>query len=207
MILDLVRDNYFFPFLFFVDVNNRLNYRLGRKMATNFTSLLHASGSTLLSSLYLLNKTNGSLKNMMAFSSGYFLFDTYNILLHWKSSALNYAYLYHHFASLYLLNQSPDISQGARILFWSELSNLPSYLVYYHMKKGTNRTLIRRLKKLQLFTYSFIRIPVLGKILWDVYYSATTNPNNKSKKYAALLVGLPVYLMGLIWTKKLYNKI
>ena len=207
MLLEIVRSNYFFPFIFFLDLNNRFNYKYNRNLASNFTALVHASGSTILSALYLSNKTKNNLLNMTAYSSGFFLFDSYDILLHWKPSIMNYAYMYHHFASLYLLNQSPDVSQGARILFWSEMSNLPSYFVYYYLKKGNNKTILKRLKQLQLLAYSFIRIPVLGKILWDVYKSIQKNDVNKTQKYSSIAVGFPVYLMGLIWTKKLYNKL
>ena len=207
MLLEVVRSNYFFPFIFFLDLNNRLNYRFDSRMASNFTALIHASGSTILSGIYLSNKNKSNLLNMMAYSSGFFLFDAYDILLHWKPSIMNYAYMYHHIASLYLINQSPDVSQGARILFWSEMSNLPSYFVYYYMKKRTGKSTLTTLKKLQLMAYSFIRIPVLGKILWDVYNSISTNDINKTQKYTSIAIGFPVYIMGLIWTKKLYNKL
>ena len=47
MLLEVVTSNYFFPFIFFLDLNNRLNYRFGSRMASNFTALVHASGSTI----------------------------------------------------------------------------------------------------------------------------------------------------------------
>ena len=75
------------------------------------------------------------------------------------------------------------------------------------MKKGKNQTILKRLKQLQLMAYSFIRIPVLGKILWDVYNSISANDVNKTQKFSSIAIGFPVYIMGLIWTKKLYNKL
>ena len=42
----------------------------------------------------------------------------------------------------------------------------------------------------------------MGKILEDVYRTSKKDGN-----YLPLIVGSPVFLMGLIWTKKLFNKL
>ena len=124
------------------------------------------------------------------------------ILKNWKASQLNYAYMYHHFASLYLMHQNPLLYKGGHILFFGELSNLPSYFVYYYQKKNKNSSLVKKLKYLQFLLYAGIRVPVISKILLDAY-----NSSRETGNYLPLVVGSPVFLMGLIWTKKLYNKL
>jgi hypothetical protein len=216
MILELVRKHYIFPFSFFINTNEFLSNKLNdRRMAANFTSLIHATGSTALTLSYLLKKSQNNYLNMLSFSSGYFLYDTYNILRFWKPSILNYCYIYHHFASLYLLHEKPNISHGPEILFWGELSNLPSYLVYYYQKKGKNKKFLKKLKYIQFLTYSFIRVPILTKILINFIRNVNKSQieNNseitdiKQRSIYSFCVGLPVYIMGLIWTSKLYKQL
>ena len=86
------------------------------------------------------------------------------------------------------------------LLFLGELSNLPSYFVYYYSKQPKKKKLVKKLKWTQFLLYSFIRVPLATKILSDVYSSKEANN-------LVLIAGIPIYLMGLIWTKKLYDKL
>ena len=83
-----------------------------------------------------------------------------------------------------------------------ELSNIPSYFVYYYQKQPNKQNLVKKLKYLQFFLYSFIRVPLMTKLIKDIYYNSQNTGN-----YTPLLVGAPVYVLGLIWTKKLFNKL
>ena len=56
---------------------------------------------------------------------------------------------------------------------------------------------------MQFILYSGIRIPIMTKILNDAY----ENSKQKEGSILPFLIGAPVYLMGLIWTKKLFNKL
>ena len=194
--------NYYFSHLFFSILHANLNKKLNSKMANNFTALTHATGCTILAGKYLLNKTDSNYDALTAFSSGYFIYDLFFILKYWQPKTINYAYLYHHMASLYLMHQDPTLYKGAHILFFGELSNIPSYLVYYYQKQPNKHKLVKKLKYLQFLLYACIRVPIMGKILEDVYRTSKTDGN-----YLPLIVGSPVFLMGLIWTKKLFNKL
>ena len=194
--------NYYFNFLFYNILHKFLNKTFDKNMSNNFTALTHASGCTILGLRYLLNKTESNYYNLTSYSAPYFLYDMLFILKNWKASELNYAYMYHHFASLYLMHQNPLFYKGGHILFFGELSNLPSYFVYYYQKKNKNSSIVKKLKYLQFLLYAGIRVPVISKILIDAY-----NGSRETGNYLPLVIGSPVFLMGLIWTKKLYNKL
>lgn len=195
--------NYYFSNLFFNLIHAKLNNRFNRKMTNNFTALVHALGCTFFAGNYLYNKTDSNYNMLKVYSSGYFTYDLFLILKYWESKTINYAYLYHHLASLYLLQENPILYKSAHIFLFAELSNIPTYFVYYFQKqKPKNHKLIKKLKYLQFFTYSLIRIPIIGKILYDGY-----NSGKDSKNYLPFLMGSPVFLMGLIWSKKLFDKL
>jgi len=194
--------NYYFSHMFFSITHINLNKKIGRKMANNFTALTHATGCTILAGRYLLNKTENNYNALTAFSSGYFIYDLLYLTKYWEPKQLNYAYLYHHMTSLYLMHQNPTMFKGAHILFFGELSNIPTYLVYYFQKQPNKKKLLKKLKYLQFLLYAGIRIPIIGKILEDVYYNSKETGN-----YLPLIVGSPVFLMGLIWSKKLFYKL
>lgn len=194
--------NYYFSHMFFCILHANFNKKMGQKMSNNFTALTHATGCTILAGRYLIDKTDNNYNALTAFSSGYFIYDLFFLLKYWKPKTLNYAYLYHHMASLYLMHQNPILFKGAHILFFGELSNIPTYLVYYFQKQPNKQKLVKKLKYLQFFLYTGIRIPIIGKILEDVYYNSKETGN-----YLPLIVGSPVFLMGLIWSKKLFDKL
>ena len=88
------------------------------------------------------------------------------------------------------------------MFFFAELSNIPTFFVYYFQKqKQKNHKLIKKLKYLQFFMYSIIRVPILGKILLDGFVK------RKEGSYIPFLVDTPVFLMGLTWSKKLFDKL
>ena len=194
--------NYYLNFIFFNGIHNIFNKKMNVKLANNFTALTHATGCTILASRYLLNKTDQNYNTLTAYSSAYFLYDMIYILKYWKPKTINYAYMYHHFASLFLMHQDPLMYKGAHVLFFGELSNLPGYLVYYFNKKPGKEKIVKKLKWLQFLLYSFIRVPIMTKILKDAFDSS-----RESKDYTPIVIASPVYLMGLIWTKKLFDKL
>ena len=196
--------SYYFNNIFFNIVHSRLNKIFDSKMSNNFTAMTHAVGSVLLAQRYLLNTADlDNYYSLIAYSSGYFVYDLLYIIKYWSAKPLEYAYIYHHLASLYLMHEDPHKYYGGHILFFGELSNIPSYLVYYYQKQGNRKSLVRKLKWVQFILYSGIRIPIMTKILSNAYLSS----QKKDGSILPFLVGAPVYLMGLIWTKKLFNKL
>lgn len=195
--------NYYFNFIFFNILHKNLTNKFDYKMSNNFTAMVHAVGSTILAARYISNKTDTNYNILTSYSSAYFLYDMLFILKYWKAKNLEYAYLYHHIASLYLMHQDPRKYYGGHILFFGELSNIPSYLVYYYQKQKNNKSLVKKLKWTQFILYSGIRIPVMTKILSEAYSSS----QKEDGSILPFIIGAPVYLMGLIWTKKLFNKL
>ena len=84
-------------------------------------------------------------------------------------------------------------------MFLAELSNIPSYFVYYYLKNSKNTKKIKFLKMLQFYVYTFIRLPILS------YYSYDVLKNAENKRPAFIV--LPVYFMGLIWSYNLWKKL
>lgn len=196
----LILSNYL-NFIFFNFLEKSFNNFYNYKISNNFTSLIHASGSTILSLRYLLLKNDKNYTNLISYSSSFFAYDILFLLRNWENKTINYAYFYHHLASIYLMYQNPSIYKGGHFLFLGELSNIPSYFVYYYKKKPGKEKLVKKLKWIQFFLYSFIRVPIVTLLLKDIYFT------NKRVNYTPLIVGTPIYFMGLIWTKKLYNKL
>ena len=166
------------------------------KMANNFTALFHAIGASGLTFGYLfLSPNNESLYYVFKkISTGYFLYDMIFCLKNLKSP-LKYIYLYHHMATMYYINS--DTLYSVEGVLASELSNIPSYIVYYLLK--TKNPNVKLMKRIQFIIYSFIRLPLLGYYLYLSY----KNIVNKLPVYAMT----PVYIMGLIWTKSLYKQL
>ena len=194
--------DYVISFGAFNGLHKYFNTKYNSKMSNNFTALTHASGSVLLAGKYLLNKNPFSLHLLRTYGTGYFLYDACYLLKNWKTNTMNLFYLYHHFASLCLLHSNPKISYGPGILFFAEFANLPSYLVYYYKKQHNKTKLVKKLKYLQFFLYSTIRIFVIGKYLKDSYHSS-----KEHNSYSTFYICSPVFLMTLVWAKKLYNNL
>jgi len=187
--------------------NNIFETCLNKKNARNLVAGVHAFSSVAINTGYLL--TGYEPLNIISqnFSVGYFLYDSYYIIRFDKLNFLRYCYLYHHFATLYLIRNNYIFNGIHLILLTGELSNLPSYVIYHnlHVDKKTQKTeeLVKIFKKIQKVLYSFIRIPVMTYLLKNIV--STVDMNNYSN-YSILAVASPVYLMGLIWTYKLLSE-
>ena len=209
---------FFFTGMFFSIKKYFQHYSNSEKLGINFTSLTHACISTLLNGIYLYNKYFNNYQSLLldnavrSFSAGYFIYDNYNCIKNYSGS-LRLAYVYHRFSSLLALMQYSSNFKIHELLFCAELSNIPSYIVYYylHQKKKDNysdkyeyfRNIknVKLWKKIQKHIYCLIRIPVLGIISIDALYLNYNDPEMFNK----ILFITPVYLMGIIWSYKLVN--
>ena len=100
----------------------------------------------------------------------------------------------------YIINKNPVIYKGGDILFWGELSNIPSYFVYYCIKNKDNPHIAKHipfLKKLQFYMYTGIRLPILGYIAGKTLMTV-----DKPLEFVPVM---PVYIMGTIWSYKMYK--
>ena len=108
---------------------------------------------------------------------------------------LKNAYIYHHLASIIVL-YLPTVYDQPLVIFLSEFSNIPSYIVYYYLKID-NKHLLTKWKTIQKYVYPGIRGPVLGALL---YYKIHNEEDNIIYYFMS-----PVYIMGLIWSYKLFT--
>jgi hypothetical protein len=184
----------------------KIKYNLDKKISRNWIGLLHASGIILFSGSYIFlnyyEKDNTWLYNLMkTFSFGYFLNDSLFILRYEKLTPLNLGYLYHHFATCYLLNIGPKL-YADKFIFWGELSNIPIYFIYYYIKKEkltfTEECKLACWKQTQKVLYTGIRIPILG---YYTYLGLKSNNDFTDKLFVT-----PLYLMGFLWSCKILLK-
>lgn len=106
-----------------------------------------------------------------------------------------------------MVHLNPEIYKSMDILFWAELSNIPSYFVYYYHKTKKNPKLLKKLKLTQFLIYSFIRTPVLTYLLAS-FVKENINKHNNTINVDVIkniLPTVPVYFMGLYWTMKLWK--
>lgn len=189
--------------------NSILENYFNKKNARNMIAGLHAFSSVVANSAYLI--TGNPVLNTLSLniSTGYFLFDGYYIVRFDKLNLLRYFYLYHHFASLFMIKNYMLFNGANLIILVAELSNLPSYVIYHYMhiddekKNKKTEEIVVTTKKIQKVMYGLIRVPVMSYILYDIITSVDFNTPGVS-----WLIGItfPVYLMGIGWTIKLLTQ-
>ena len=161
------------------------------EQSNNLISGLHATVAIVLS--------NTSINHLKWFSSAYFLFDTIQTLKRGNLDLLQYAYLYHHLSSIYLLACDSDEIPLDQIFFWGELSNIINYPLYHYLHKtGDHKKKIKILKLLQKIMFAGIRLPLCTKKI--ITFALTTN--NPQHLYALF----PNYIMGILWSIKILSQ-
>lgn len=188
-------------------------------MANNFTALFHAFLTSQLAGIHILSTSNkvkskiyinhnhaDIYRSLQCFCSGYFSYDLYYTLRYRKLNLTTLLYGYHHLASIYFLYQEPSIYKANHVMFWAELSNIPSYFVYYYMKQPSSThqsIMLKRLKWLQFCLYTFIRFPILTYLTYKTYSQLIREKRDKKPIH----IVFPVYLMGLFWSGNLYKQL
>jgi hypothetical protein len=176
-----------------------LEANIPKKQASNIISATHALGTTALSYLYLNNIGKGYFSILRYFSTAYFLHDSVQLAYTNKWTMITIGYLYHHIASMFLLNGAVEPNIIGQIFFWAELSNLPTYPLYHYLHQtGNHKKKIRILRILQKIMYTCIRIPVLTQMI-----SRFLQERGRSNIPGPLMAILPVYFMGLGWSYKI----
>lgn len=167
------------------------------RMSNNFTALFHAMGASLLTGVYfLLGENKDMLYWIQKFGTGYFLYDLSYLLRNTKGLP-KYLFMYHHLLSIYSIQQNAENYKTMEFYLTAELSNIPSYFVYYMLK--TKNENLNLMKKIQWGLYAPIRIFVLGYYVKEVLRK---NPNDILPYFIS-----SIYLLGVIWTKKLWDKL
>tara|TARA_B100001093_G_scaffold517903_1_gene600892 strand:- start:3689 stop:4219 length:531 start_codon:yes stop_codon:yes gene_type:complete len=168
-------------------------------------SAFHAYLSVILNSFYFINIGNSfcNLISEVTFSLtiGYFLFDIYYIVRNDKKDILRYMFIYHHLATIYLLFNNHLINNTHQLILVAEISNLPSYPIYYLLHKENknieDKISTNILKFTQRVLYFFIRIILMSNILFNLVNELDFNNN---QIFFLGIITVPVYFMGIIWT-------
>ena len=163
------------------------------KIARNIVCLIHSLITINIIIGYTFFKLPSLISLMSTFSSGYFLFDFFYILLFDKLDLQRILYLYHHCVAFYSLNHHEMIlTSFYKAFFWAEISNIPTYVVYHFLKTQPNSPMISKVKKIQKYTYLICRIPIMSYYAYVIYYET----QNKQLYY----ISSTVYLMGIFWS-------
>jgi hypothetical protein len=173
--------------------------------------MTHALGTLYLSTNIVLNDTpwtvyNSSAQNqMIAFSLGYFLYDTvYTCLLEW-----NNLFLIHHTAVgtywVMCLQSNTGGYAGAIMMLMGECSN-PIQLPWELSRRMKYTSISNFLSP--IFTYSFITmrcgvLPIVSPYLW--YRMYLLPEPNENYKLAWMGLGTGVIIASMMWSKSLWK--
>lgn len=196
---------YYLSYKFFTTSHKFLNKMVDKNLANYGNAFIHSTSFCLFSFLYFILENSKEVKLFSTFwdfikvySSGYFIYDFLYIVKHQKINMVNFVLLYHHLSSINLLRDNELSKYVFKMVLFAEISNFPSPIVYYLIKSKTkNKAFLFFMKKMQFVLYSFFRIPLIGYYMISVFKKY---PYNKK-----LYISLPVYLMGIVWTSKLYK--
>jgi hypothetical protein len=165
-------------------INKVLEKYQTKKLAMNSTALIHSSSSTLI---WLF----GSPKWLIYNTGGYMLFDMLYLIRNREKNLLHGAFIYHHLATLYYMSLSPIIYNWFNLTGVAELSNIPSYIVYYYLKTDPNGSSVVSWKLVQKVWYGFFRLFVLTIMT----YNEVKDPS----RFKKLLPSIPLYILTLVW--------
>jgi len=194
----------FFPFYY---LNQYFDNYFNLKNSRNIVSATHALSCVVLDGAYLF--TGYGIFGIIAhqISLGYFAFDMYYMIRYEKINMLRCLYFYHHFASIYMIVNSHLLYNSHQLVFYGELSNLPSYVIYHYLHDDVKNTwtdfMINIFKKIQKIVYGIIRLPIMSYILINMIRTLDFS-NPEVLKMVSIIS--PVYFMGLVWTFKLLSE-
>ena len=171
-----------------------LNLVTTPKLSRNCISLTHATGAIMLT----LSADSFNMDILKLWSTGYFASDILYMLSHDRVTLQSMAYMYHHLASIYIIHKPINWYYGDVMIFWGEMSNIPTYLVYYYLHQAPTLRQRQQLllwKQIQKIMYSIIRIPIVTMIAMKLWKRAPSK--------VPLAIISPIYIMGIIWTLKI----
>lgn len=199
----------YWPFLETVLKNNNIkgcNLKLNdlKKMNGNFISAFHALSIIIFGCIYLVTQSSNLFYLIFFFSIVYFIYDSYSIWL--NKIKEHYPYFIHHGASIYflqcLLNYEGNVKNSMILCYiLLEITNLPSYYIYYYLKTNATKNEeyyknLLNLKLGQLGLYFVLRLIVFGYLIKNCYKNICHQP-----VLTSCIVGL--YIMGVYWSYKL----
>ena len=180
--------------LFFLGLYHLFYVRFGSSsLSVNYVSLVNCVVAMALSSFYL----SGSLPflYMKTWLMSYFVYDVFILYNKPRARMLEYIFGLHHILSCLTLYQSQHAKLVAQIFLLSEVSNFPMYIVKHYIERRLERQ-VALWKKIQFAVYAPLR--VLGFL--PFFFMADTPT-------AMYVLGTPIYLMGVLWSKQLWQNL
>jgi len=179
-----------------ITLNIGSNIKNWDKVVINCLSCFNCYFSTLYLSLYFYNGSQILYYKDMSIiiANNYYTYDTIR-MINSKLTISKIVLICHHIFATYLLNND---YQYVYILFYlAECSMLFHYPVYYLRKTNSNYTnLLSTFQYLQVMTYIPIRCFAFLYIYYLSFFTHSLYIN---------LIALPIYLMGVVWSYKLYK--
>lgn len=178
-----------------------------RKLVSNKLANYHTSFALLSLIVSFYNEENKMINMLiMGNSIGFFLNETLIIIKRNKFKISDYVFIYHHIVStIYIYNSVNDPTSYCKtILFYVEISNIPSQAVYYLIQQrrifgeGYNDSLLSHAKLIQFYVYGFLRIFV-GTYL---YYFETMVMGFDNMFWAMM----PILFLGYFWAYTMYSR-
>lgn len=180
-----------------------------KKLMYNRITLVHNLSAIFFLGLSIITKDKYSICQQLALGNtiGFFLNDTFRYIKLNKYKISHMILIYHHIvASIYIYNmQHNQLSYWKETIFWAEISNIPTNIVYYYIQKKriSNSTdydhELKMAKQIQLYVYGFIRVFILSYFFINEVMYVGLN------KY--LFLNIPLIGMGYAWTYLVYNNV
>lgn len=162
-----------------------------RSLAVNYVSFFNSNVAIALSTASVLQiLPYGWLQLWL---TSYFFYDAL-VLLRRPGSfrVVDGAFMLHHALSITTLMQTQYASIISRLMLTVEVSNWPMYIVKHYIENSDSARLALW-RRIQFFTYVPLRVVAVGTFFFvrDALFLK--------------VIGAPVYLMGLVWSYKLYK--
>jgi hypothetical protein len=178
-----------------------------RKLVSNKLSNYHTTFALLSLILSFYNDENKMINMLiMGNSAGFFLNETLIIIKRNTFRMSDCVFIYHHIVSIiFFYNHVNDPTSYCKlIIFYVEISNIPSQAVYYLIQQrrifgeGYNDSLLSHAKLIQFYVYGFLRIFV-GTYL---YYNETLVRGFDNMFWAMM----PIFFLGYFWAFTMYSR-
>jgi hypothetical protein len=190
--------NILFGFYSYFIMNKILQKYQTKKLAMNCTAGIHASTTSFIWLIGSITSSSYMAPLIKLNTGGYFLFDMVYLIKNRKMNLLHGMYIYHHISGLYYMSLSPVKFLWPTVMGIAELSNIPTYVVYYYLKTKPNSRELKLSQNVQKYWFGFHRI-ISSTIL--TYFELIDPIKRKMLRPV-----IPLYFFGLVWSLNMFKQ-
>ena len=184
----------YMPFVFYGMFAGFNSSFMNRSLAINYVSFINTNVAIILSTSTLFGWL--PYYYMRYWLTSYFLYDSLMVMQKpSKLKIIDFVFLLHHVLSIISLQQREHSSIISKLFLVAETSNWPMYVVKHYIENG-NQEMLQLWKKIQFGVYAPLRILGIGSFFLLV-----------ENAWYMKLVGSPIFLMGVVWSYKLWQKL